>query len=268
MSDRKFSRATAVLILLVFAGLTVSGCKSAREVGVAIPEIPWDVHDENRPMAPVVQPGTPSTQETVGTPPSDAIVLFDGKDLSQWQSMSGGEAAWKVENGYMEVVPGAGGIRTKESFGDVQLHVEWRTPPVSDKQSQARNNSGVFLMGRYEVQVLDTYNNKTYADGQAGAIYGQYPPLVNPLRPPGEWQVYDIIFRAPRFDEDGGLVEPARMTILLNGVLIQDNRILTGPTGHRERPPYTAHPDALPISLQDHGDPVRFRNIWVRRLTD
>lgn len=266
MNDRIFSHTRAVLILLFFAALTVAGCKSAREA--TTPEIPWDVHDESRPMAPAIEPGTPSTQEAVGQPPSDAIVLFDGNDLSKWESRSGGEAVWKVENGYMEVVPRTGDIQTRETFGDVQLHIEWRTPPESDKESQSRNNSGVFLMGRYEVQVLDTYNNKTYTDGQAGSIYGQFPPLVNPLRPPGQWQVYDIVFRAPRFDANGDLAEPARMTILLNGVLVQDNRILTGPTGHYERPPYTLHPDALPISLQDHGDPVRFRNIWVRRLSD
>lgn len=254
---------SAVLMFILVVGL--SACRRSSEV--VIPEIPWEVHDLNRPMAPVITPGTASTAEQPGTPPSDAIVLFDGTDLSAWESQrGGGPAGWKVENGYMEVVPRSGGIQTKQAFGDVQLHLEWAAPADAEGEGQGRSNSGVFLMNMYEVQILDTYNNETYTDGQAGAIYGQYPPLVNPLRPPGEWQVYDIFFRAPRFDDDGNLTSPARMTVLVNGVLVQDNSILTGPTGHHQRPPYEAHPEKLPISLQDHGNPIRFRNIWVREL--
>jgi hypothetical protein len=191
-------------------------------------------------------------------------VLFDGRDLSEWRAMNGGAAGWKVENGYMEVVPRSGSIRTERTFGDVQLHMEWATPSVVSGTGQERGNSGVFLMGLYEVQVLDSWRNVTYPDGQAAAIYGQYPPLVNASRAPGEWQTYDIIFRAPRFDSQGRVTSPARMTILHNGVLVQDNVELSGPTGHYARPPYSAHRDRLPITLQDHGNPVRFRNIWVR----
>jgi hypothetical protein len=198
--------------------------------------------------------------------PSDAVVLFDGRDLSQWKSSDDGRPAWKVENGYMEVVSGAGGISTIRGFGDSQLHIEWASPAAPTGAGQNRGNSGVFLMRRYEVQVLDSYQNVTYPDGQAAAIYGQYPPLVNASRPPGEWQSYDIIFRRPRFNERGELVAPARITVVHNGVLVQDGVILTGPSGHRERPPYSAHADRLPIGLQDHASPVRFRNIWVRDL--
>ena len=171
-----------------------------------------------------------------------------------------------MQNGVAEVVPGTGGIQTKQSFGDVQLHVEWAAPSEVEGEGQERGNSGVFLMGRYEVQVLDSYNNTTYADGQAAALYGQYPPLVNASRPPGEWQTYDIIFRRPHFDANGNMVKPARVTVFHNGVLVQDNVELTGATAHYDRPPYEAHPDALPIQLQDHSDLVRFRNIWLREL--
>jgi len=201
-------------------------------------------------------------------PPSDAIVLFDGTSLANWRSADSthGPAKWKVADGYMEVVAGTGSIETARGFGDAQLHIEWRAPTPAKGEGQERGNSGVFLMGRYEVQVLDSYQNVTYPDGQASAIYGQYPPLVNASRPPGEWQTYDIVFHAPRFGADGALVSPARMTVLHNNVLVHDNVILTGPTGHHVRPPYAVHPDELPISLQDHGNPVRYRNIWIRPL--
>lgn len=228
----------------------------------------WRVHDGDRPQPPVIQPGTASTQEQAGRPPSDATVLFGGEDLSKWQSDKGGPAEWKVENGYFEVTRGKGGIRTRDEFGDAQLHVEFSTPNPPRGEGQGRGNSGVFFFGRYEVQVLDSYRNKTYPDGQAASIYGQYPPLVNATRPPGEWQSYDIVFRAPRFDPAGRLTTPARMTVLHNGVLVHDAVELTGPTGHYERPPYRAHAARLPISLQDHGAPVRYRNIWLRELGD
>lgn len=226
----------------------------------------WKIHDLDRPVPPVVDPGTSSTQAEPGRPPSDAVVLFDGKDLSKWQHDDGSPAKWKVENGYAEVVRKTGEIRTKEAFGDCQLHVEFREPTPPHGESQERGNSGVFLMGLYEVQVLDSYENKTYADGQASALYGQYPPLVNASRPPGQWQWYDIVFHGPRFDSSGKLLRPARFTVFHNGVLVQDNVELTGPTAHGERPPYKAQPEKLPLALQDHGNPVRYRNIWIREL--
>ena len=227
----------------------------------------WKIHDVERAQPPTVDPGTLSTEQP-GRPPSDAVVLFDGKDLSKWRAGNGAAAKWKVANGYMEVVKRAGAISTRQGFGDCQLHVEWRAPVPATGEGQERGNSGVFLMGMYELQVLDSYKNKTYPDGQAAAIYGQYPPLVNASRPPDQWQTYDIIFHRPRFDNSGKLVQPARMTALHNGVLVQDNVELTGPTAHQARPPYKQHADKLPVSLQDHGDPVRFRNIWVRELSE
>jgi hypothetical protein len=225
----------------------------------------WKIHDLNRPLPPVITPGTASTQETPGRPPSDAVVLFDGKDLSHWVGEGGKPAQWKVENGYMEVVAKTGPISTRDSFGDCQLHVEFAEPSPGVGESQERGNSGVFLMGLYEIQVLDSYENKTYADGQASAVYGQYPPLVNASRPPAQWQTYDIIFHRPHFN-DGKVTRPARVTVLHNGLLVQDNVALTGPTAHGERPPYKPGPDKLPLQLQDHGNPVRYRNIWIREL--
>ncbi len=223
----------------------------------------WAVHDPSRPMPPVVDPGPAPAMAPV---PSDAIVLFNGRDLSEWTNAKGAPAGWKVQDGYMEVVAKTGEIRTRRGFGDCQLHVEWATPSPAKGVDQDRGNSGVFLMGLYEVQVLDSYQSKTYADGMAAAIYGQYPPLVNASRKPGEWQTYDIVFHAPRFDQQGKVVAPARMTVLHNGVLVQDNEELTGPTAHKARPPYKAHAAKLPLSLQDHGHPVRYRNIWIREL--
>ncbi len=230
----------------------------------------WAIHDEKRPRPRVVEPGTAGTAAAPGRAPADAIVLFDGKDLSQWRSQKdgGGPAPWKVENGYMEVVAGSGGIQTAAGFGDCQLHVEWAAPAPPVGEGQNRGNSGVFLMGQYEVQVLDSYGNTTYPDGQAAALYGQYPPLVNASRPPGEWQSYDIVFRAPRFSADGRLARPARITVLHNGVLVHDARELTGPTAHKARPAYKAHAAKLPLGLQDHDHPVRYRNIWVRELSE
>lgn len=234
---------------------------------LALSDLERPSHDRTRPLPPVVQPGLPGTPERAGTPPSDAIVLFNGTDLSAWVTMDGNPARWLVTNGYFECVKGGGDIRTFQNFGDCQLHLEWATPAVVQGSGQGRGNSGVlFGLGRYEVQVLDSYENATYADGSAGAIYGQYPPLVNACRPPGQWQTYDIIYFAPRFEADGRLRSPARMTVLHNGVLIHHNAELTGPTGWLERAPYVPHPEKLPIVLQDHGNPVRFRNIWVREL--
>jgi len=225
----------------------------------------WPMHSTERPQPAVV---TPPPATASAAPPTDAIVLFDGRSLASWRTTDTvtAPAKWKVADGYMEVVRGAGSIQTAQGFGDAQLHIEWMAPNPPSGSGQGRGNSGVFLMGRYEVQVLDSYQNTTYPDGTAGAVYGQYPPLVNVSRPPGEWQTYDIVFRAPRFDARGQVTAPARMTVLHNGVLVQDNVTLLGPTSNQRRDPYVAHAEKLPLSLQDHGDPVRFRNIWIREL--
>lgn len=227
----------------------------------------WKRNDEKRPVPPVITPGQPSTQDHAGKPPSDAIVLFDGQDLSAWKmSNTGGPAAWKVEKGYFEVVPKTGFMETKQSFGDCQLHVEWAAPNPPRGHGQDRGNSGVYLMSNFEVQVLDSYQNVTYADGQAGAIYGEHPPQVNASRRPGEWQTYDIIFHGPRFDAAGKLTRPATFTVLHNGVLVQDHVIVRhGPT---EGQPYTPIATKLPLKLQDHGHPVRYRNIWIREIPE
>jgi len=211
---------------------------------------------------PIVTPG-----KTSSDPPSDAIVLFDGKDLSKWRSANDGkEVRWLVKDGYTQVVAGTGDIATKQEFGDCQLHIEWATPSEVKGEGQERGNSGVFLMERYEVQVLDSYDNKTYYHGQAGAIYNQYAPLVNASRKPGEWQSYDIIFRYPRFDEQGKVTERARITVLHNGVLIQNNVEIYGNTWHDRAALYIAHGPKASLRLQDHGNPMRFRNIWIREL--
>jgi hypothetical protein len=226
----------------------------------------WKIHDRDRPVPTVITPGTASTQDSPGRAPSDAIVLFDGKDLSHWAQKDGSAAKWKVENGYFEVVPKTGELHTRDAFGDCQLHVEFSEPNPPKGEDQDRGNSGVFLMGLYEIQVLDSYQSKTYADGQAAAVYGQYPPLVNASRPPGQWQTYDIIFHGPRFDGSGTLARPARVTVIHNGVLVQDNVEIAGPTAHGDRPKYRATPGKLPLALQDHNHPVRYRNIWIRNL--
>jgi hypothetical protein len=249
-------------ILKMPAGVLVAGLALWAGFSPA-QDIAWAVHDPARPQPPVVTPGP------AGPPvpaPSDAVVLFDGRDLAGWTDAKGQPAKWNVENGYFEVAPKAGDIRTAKSFGDSQLHVEWMAPSPAKGADQDRGNSGVFLMGLYEVQVLDCYGSTTYADGMTAALYGQYPPLVNACRPPGAWQTYDIVFRRPRFGQDGRLLAPARMTVFHNGILVHDNDVLTGPTAHKARPPYAAHADRLPISLQDHGHPVRYRNIWIRDL--
>ena len=225
----------------------------------------WHVHDGSRPQPPVITPGTFSTQDTPGKPPSDAIILFDGTDLSKWRKEKGEPAGWKVENGYMVVTPKAGDIFTKDEFGDCQLHIEWSAPNPPKGESQGRGNSGIFFMTLFELQVLDSYQNITYPDGQAAALYGQYPPLVNASRKPGEWQVYDVIFTAPRFS-GSKLETPAYITVMHNGVFVHNHTALLGPTGHRMIGTYTPQEPKGPLKLQDHGDPVRYRNIWVRPL--
>jgi hypothetical protein len=200
-----------------------------------------------------------------GPPPADAIVLFDGTDLSQWQTEAGGEAKWEVKDGVATVTK-TGNIVTKQPFGDCQLHIEWATPAEVKGEGQGRGNSGVIFQGRYELQVLDSYQNKTYFNGQAGAVYSQYAPLVNVSRKPGEWQSYDVIFHAPRFNEDGTLKQPGTITALQNGVLIQDHVEIKGHTGTNPAK-YKAHPVKQPLLLQDHGgNPVHYRNIWIREL--
>ena len=228
---------------------------------------PWAIHDHNRPQPKLVTPGTFSSQEQPGKPPSDAIILFDGSDLSKWEADEGEgvPSKWIVKDGAMECVPKSGYIRTKEKFGDCQLHVEWTAPTKVEGNSQGRGNSGVFLMGLVEIQVLDNYNNPTYADGFAASVYGQNPPYANALRPPGQFQTYDIVFRRPIF-KDGKQVAPGFVTVFENGVLVQDHTMIEGPTGHMARTKTEPFPEAGPLKLQDHGNPVRYRNIWYRTL--
>ena len=229
-----------------------------------IPGTKWHVHDSGRPQPTVITPGLASTQEKVGTAPSDAVVLFDGKDLAKWKS-GNAEAKWKVENGEA-VVSGGGDLQTKDEFGpDFQLHFEWTAPVPAQGKGQGRGNSGVFLFGRYEIQVLDNYENQTYPDGQATAIYGYMPPQVNASRKPGEWQTYDILFEAPRFKE-GKLEKPAIVTVLHNGIVTQNHTVLIGGTPHKAVGTYQAHGEKGAIRLQDHGNPIRYRNIWIREM--
>ena len=231
----------------LLGAVLVLSLTSVLSAGEYISGIPW-------PEPKVVDPGP------AGGPPSDAIVLFDGHDLSQW--VDGQD--WKVEDGY--AIPAKHDIHTKRAFGDCQLHVEWATPEKVVGHSQERGNSGVFMMSIYEIQILDSYDNKTYFDGQAASIYKQRPPLVNVCRKPGEWQTYDIVFEAPRFDKSGKLKRPAFVTILQNGVLVQNHTQILGASAWDKPPQYTAHAAKMPVQLQFHGNPVRFRNIWIREL--
>ena len=228
----------------------------------------WEIHDRTRPLPPVITPGTASTADKPGLPPSDAVVLFNGKDLSNWESVKGGAALWNVASGYFETAAKTGDIQTKQAFGDCQLHVEWAAPNPPHGEDQDRGNSGVFLQGLYEIQVLDSYHSVTYADGQAAAVYGQFPPLVNASRAPGQWQTYDIVFHGPRFDQAGKVLRPATVTVIHNGVLVQDHTVIMGPTMHKQRPPYRATPDKLPLRLQDHNHPVQYRNLWIREIPE
>lgn len=228
-----------------------------------IPKQTWKVHDIARPAPPMVTPGAKP-----GDPPSDAIVLFDGKDLSKWQGSSKGKLGdpkWTVKDGYMYAEKGSGDLVSKESFGDAQYHVEWASPVVIDGASQWRGNSGFIIQKRYEIQVLDSWNNPTYADGQAASIYGQWPPMVNVSRKPGEWQYYDIAWEAPRF-EGGKMVKPPYVTVFHNGVLVHHHQELIGQMAHRAVRPFEEHPYEQPLALQDHDTRTRFRNIWVRKL--
>jgi hypothetical protein len=279
---------STVMAVTILAGFVAQSPASDAIGYTDTPMLPsgkWHVHDPNRPVPPVVTPA--ATFSDGAPPPSDAIVLFDGHDVSHWTTdksfatlgrKSGdlsqwagdkGKPEWKIGDGYMEVSPKTGYIHTKEEFGDFQLHLEWAEPAQVKGNSQERGNSGVFLQGVYELQVLDSYNNPTYPDGQCGSMYGQTPPLVNACKKPGEWQTYDIIFEAARFGADHQLMRPASVTVIQNGVLLHHKQAFLGPTGHKILANYkTETPARGPIALQDHGNPVRFRNIWIRNIAE
>ncbi len=251
-------------ISLASTGLAASSSGAALYGDAPDEHHPWAVHDRNRPQPKVVTPGTFSSAEQPGKPPSDAVILFDGTDLSKWESAKDGSPAkWLVKDGAVQAA--SGDIRTKDKFGDCQLHIEWAAPSEVKGSSQSRGNSGVFLMGLVEIQVLDSYNNVTYADGHAASVYGVNPPLVNAVRPPGEFQIYDIVFRRP-IHKEGKMLDPGYVTIFVNGVLAQDHTALEGRTGHMTRSRPRPFPEKGPLVLQDHGNPVRFRNIWYREL--
>lgn len=247
-----------ILLLGAIAVLGLAAWNQAASEGFK-----FKVHDMSRPKPAAVNPGNQCT----GTAPSDAIVLFNGKDLSAWtKSGSEAPAGWSVKGGILEVAPGSGDIATRQSFGDCQLHLEWSIPAGITCSGQHGCNSGVFFLSRYELQILESNANVTYVDGMAGSLYGQYPPMVNPARPQGEWNTYDIVFRGPRFDASAGIVRTATVTVLFNGVLVQDDVEMLGATAHGARATYSAHGEAGPLKLQDHGDPIQFKNIWIRPL--
>ncbi|UEX19252.1 DUF1080 domain-containing protein [Stenotrophomonas sp. SI-NJAU-1] len=257
MGDQLMDHAMKIAPLLIAAGVLAAAPAFAQA----------NTEPTRDPAKTEVWTPVPATVATPpGKAPSDAIVLFDGKDASAWESEQGGRVPWAVADGAMTIVPGSKGIRTKQRFCDIQLHVEWRTP-VETKgfDGQNRGNSGIFLQELYELQVLDSYNNPTYANGQAGSIYKQAMPLVNASRAPGQWQAYDILWKAPRFSPGGGLISPARITVLHNGVLVQDDTVLAGRTEYIGPPSYSPHACA-PIHLQEHDAKVSYRNIWVREL--
>jgi hypothetical protein len=231
--------------------------------GPTPPGARWAVHSWSRPRPPVVDPGPERPPQP---PPSDATVLFAGHGLGEWLARDSTSAKWAVREDYLECVPGTGSLISRRGFGDLQLHLEFATPDPPHGESQERGNSGVYLMGTYEIQVLDSYRNDTYPDGQAAAVYGQTPPLVNASRGPGRWQTYDIVFHRPHFNADGSVQAPARVTVFHNGVLVQDNTTITGATVHMAIAQYAAHADRMPIVLQDHGNRIRYRNVWVREL--
>jgi len=260
----------AIAGLVASAGV-VFACLAADVAGTGTGTDParWKQHDVRRPKPPVVEPaGGAGAGAVAAKPPADAVVLFDGSGLGAWKAADGSPAKWRVAGGLMETVPGAGPIETRATFGDIQLHAEWAAPDPPVGEGQDRGNSGIFLMGQFEIQVLDSYRAETYADGQAGAIYGQFPPLFNAARPPGQWQTYDIAFRRPRFDGSGALREPARVTLFHNGILVQNNEAPFGPTSWLKWLPYEDKGGRGPISLQDHDHPVRYRNIWLRELPE
>ena len=254
-------RATSLIILPIACAFSVQAAEGYTDTPKQ-PDGKWHIHDSGRPKPRVVAPGAKFSQEA--NAPADAVVLFAGKDFSKWKGQKG-DVQWKIENGYMETTS-TGVIRTKDEFGDFQMHIEFATPAKVEGKGQGRGNNGVNIYGRYEIQILDSYNNETYADGQASAIYGQTPPLVNASKPPGEWQTYDIIWESPRWDESGKLVKKAYVSVLHNGVVVHHRRELMGRTNHRSIGEYRQHPPKGYIELYEHGNPVRFRNIWIRPL--
>jgi hypothetical protein len=256
--------------VVILTALTVTATTSGQQAPIGYDDTPmqpngkWRVHDGTRPYPPVV---TPAPVPVPAPPPADAIVLLGaGDDLGAWQMADGSPATWLMKGGVLQT--GKGMLRTRQHFTDMQVHVEFATPSEVKGDSQGRGNSGVFLLGHFEIQVLDSYKNITYPDGQAASMYGQYPPLVNASRPPGEWQSYDIIFTAPRFAADRSLEKPAVATVLHNGIVVHHATAFWGPTRHRSVLPYTPEMARGPLALQDHGNPVRYRNIWVRELKD
>ncbi|MSU62498.1 MAG: DUF1080 domain-containing protein [Pedosphaera sp.] len=260
---------TAIVFSIATIGAALSGSAAASPLGYKdtplIPGTKWHVHDSDRPQPRIVTSGASFSHQAPA--PSDATVLFDGKDLSKWELDGGKPAPWKIENGFMEVVPKSGSIRTKGKFADFQLHIEFATPAKVDGNSQGRGNSGILMNGIYEVQVLDSSDNKTYPDGQCGAIYGQTPPLVNASKKPGEWQSYEIIFESPRWDAQGKNIKKANVTVIHNGVLLHHKREYIGNTPHQQVGDYKKpHAPEMYIELQDHNNPMRFRNIWLRSI--
>ncbi len=262
-ADRVAARRVAAAVAgtaFVVAGLGAQAPKLGYDDTPMQPNGKWHIHDGARPQPRVVTPGALSGPVPA---PSDATVLIGtGSDLSAWQTVTGEAATWSMKDGIVET--GKGVMRTKQEFTDFQLHVEFATPDTVKGDGQGRGNSGVILLGAFEIQVLDSYQNPTYPDGQAAAMYGQYPPLVNASRPPGAWQTYDIAFGAPKFTSDGKLQTPAIVTVFHNGVLVHHATPFWGPTAHKAINPYTAANAKGPIVLQDHGNPIRYRNVWVR----
>ena len=255
---------TAILVLAAITSIPTQAAEPSPSAPATNTSTVWRMHDMTRPVPRAVLPGAQFSQ--LAPPPADAIVLFDGKDLSKFRSGSG-EAKWKVENGYFEVVRGTGSIQTKDTFADFQMHLEFATPAEVTGTSQNRGNSGIKVQGLYEIQILDSIDNPTYPDGSVGAIYGQTPPLANASKLPGEWQTYDLIFEAPRWDATGKLIKKANLTLIHNGVVLHHRREIQGRTTDSFRATYgDPHPPEMFIELQDHNTPVRYRNIWVRKL--
>jgi len=270
-TELRVVRLSLCLLIFGFQGVAQQSGPIGYQDTPMLPGGKWHVHDSARPQPIEVTPGATCSQTTPDRPPSDAVVLFDGTNLSKWRTADGSEPAWIIKEGSAQIppaeTPNGGSIFTRESFGDCQLHIEWATPdpPVGDVMN--RGNSGIFFQGLYELQVFESYHGGIYADGQAAAIYGQYPPLVNASRPPGRWQVFDVLFTAPRFEGEK-LKAPGYMTVFHNGVAVHNHAAILGPTAHRTLNQYKPHGEQAPLMLQAHGDPVRVRNIWIRRLKD
>ncbi len=260
-AERFAARCRPALFIAVFYFATLTVSLQAQELMKKGEYKPEDT-EFYEPVVPKVKPAEGNK------PPSDAIVLFGGQDLSKWEGQDGGKPQWTVQDGYITVKPKSGSIKTKDTFGDFQLHIEWRPPQKVEGEGQGRGNSGIFLQGMYELQVLDSYDNKTYVNGQAGSIYKQHPPLADVMKPPTEWEVYDVIYTAPKFDKkNGALLEPGYVTVLQNGVLIQNHVKLQGTTEYIGTPKWVAHGKG-PIMLQDHGNQTSFRNIWIREINN